>query len=54
MANLPARVRGKRGAAPRYKLTPENQEMQRRRKSTANRNLTVLKAALNLPSTKGW
>ena len=47
MAKLPARVRGKRGAAPRYKLRPENEETQRRRQSTANRNLTVLKAALN-------
>ena len=47
MAKLPARVRGKRGAAPRYRRRPENEETQRRRQSTANRNLTVLKAALN-------
>lgn len=47
MAKLPARVRAQRGAAPRYKLTPVNEETRRRRQSTANRNLTVLKAALN-------
>lgn len=47
MAKLPARVRSKRGAAPRYKLTPESEDTNRRRQSTANRNLTVLKAALN-------
>lgn len=48
IAKLPGRVRTKRGAtAPRYKVAPENEETRRRRRSTANRTLTVLKAALN-------
>ena len=34
-------------AAPRFKVVPEDDETKRRRRSTANRVLTILKAALN-------
>src|SRR6516165_1086794 len=34
-------------SAPRYKMVPEDAESKRRRRSTANRVLTILKAALN-------
>jgi integrase len=48
VAKLPPRVRQKRGAtATRYKLLPENDDTRRQRRSTANRVLTILKAALN-------
>jgi integrase len=48
MAKLPGRVRQKAGVnAPRYRVAPIDDETQRRRCSTANRVLTILKAALN-------
>src|SRR5262245_52416495 len=40
-------VRGKRGEMPKYRMTANDDEAKRRRKSSANRTLTVLKAALN-------
>ncbi|MCC2663520.1 MAG: integrase family protein [Geminicoccaceae bacterium] len=43
----PARVRTRRGEAPRHREAPDAPEAQRARRSTANRLLTVLKAALN-------
>jgi integrase len=48
MAKLPARVRPKAGAtAPRFRLVTDDDESKRRRRSTANRTLSILKAALN-------
>lgn len=46
LANTPARVRSKKGEAQRYRAT-DDPEHERRRKASANRILTVLKAALN-------
>jgi integrase len=46
LASTPARVRSSKGAPLQYKKTSD-QETSRRRRSTANRTLTVLKAALN-------
>ncbi len=46
LAKAPARIRTKKGDGQRFK-TETHPENQRRRKSTANRILTVLKAALN-------
>ncbi|WP_249166350.1 site-specific integrase [Bradyrhizobium sp. JYMT SZCCT0428] len=62
LAKAPARVRTKKGEEQQFKSTndPENE---RRRKSSANRVLTILKAALNLaahdrpkaiPSDAAW
>jgi integrase len=48
IAKLPPRVRRKKfDRAPRYKTVPEDADSKRRRRSTANRVLTILKAALN-------
>ena len=47
VANMPPRLRSKRGKAPRYRDAPTDEEGRRRRKATVNRTLTVLKAALN-------
>jgi len=48
IAKMPPRVRRKKfDTAPRYKMVPEDAESKRRRRSTANRVLTILKAALN-------
>jgi integrase len=46
LAQTPARVRSAKGAPLRFKKTTDA-ETTRRRRSTANRTLTVLKAALN-------
>src|SRR5690242_5098032 len=44
----PARLRTKKVAKQKFRQSAElNQEVLRRRKATANRNLTVLRAALN-------
>lgn len=60
VANAPARIRTKKGQEQRFK-TETHPENSRRRKSTANRILTVLKAALNrswragqVPSDTAW
>jgi integrase len=54
IAKLPPRVRQKRGAtAARYKVVPETDETKRKRRSTANRTLTILKAALNYAFDEG-
>lgn len=51
-ANTPARIRTRKGAE--QQLRPlDSPEARRRRKSTANRDLTVLKAALNLAHANG-
>jgi hypothetical protein len=47
LAEQPARVRTRRGAPPRYRGAPAGPEATRARQSSANRLLTVLKAALN-------
>jgi integrase len=47
LAETPARVRSAIGAAPQFK-TGDDPEAPRRRRNTANRVLSVLKAALNL------
>jgi len=62
LAANPARARNRKGAALRYrKVNPKDPEANRRRQATANRVLTVLKAALNhawrvgkLPSDDAW
>ena len=54
LATLPPRVRQKRSAkVARYKVVPENDETKRQRRSTANRVLTILKAALNYAFDEG-
>lgn len=47
LAKMPARIRSKAGGAQRFRALSEDDESRRRRRSTANRTLTVLKAALN-------
>jgi hypothetical protein len=47
LARQPARVRTRRGESPRHREAPDGPETLRARRSTANRLLTVLKAALN-------
>jgi integrase len=47
IANTPPRVRAPSGAATKFRTVEENEEAKRGRKATANRVLTVLKAALN-------
>ncbi len=61
LARAPAHVRGRRGASPRLGSPPETDEARRRRKSTANRTLNILKAALNhafdsgkVPTNNAW
>jgi integrase len=50
LAKAGARIRVKKGEAQRFKEIADPDEHHRRRKSTANRILTILKAALN----KAW
>jgi integrase len=47
LADSPARLRARRGAPPRFRPVDTSDEGVRRRRSTANRTLNVLKAALN-------
>jgi integrase len=61
LAKSPARVRTKKDAKQQYKQQPDGDENRRRRKSSANRTLTILKAALNrawrdgrVPSDTAW
>jgi integrase len=54
LAKLPPRLRQKLDAtAPRFKVEPQDAETKRRRRSTANRILTILKAALNYAFDEG-
>jgi integrase len=62
LAKVPARVRTKKGERQQFKTT-DDPENERRRKSSVNRILTILKAALNLaahdypkaiPSDAAW
>jgi len=48
IADTPSRLRTKKGNEPRYRDAATTPEGLRRRRSTANRLLTILKAALNL------
>ena len=61
LAEAPARLRTGRGQEQQYRAEPAGEEAIRRRRSTANRTLTVLKAALNhafnegrVPSDLAW
>jgi integrase len=61
LAKTGARIRVKKGEEQRFKEITDPEEHQRRRRSTANRILTVLKAALNkvwrerkVPSDAAW
>jgi integrase len=61
LAETPARVRTRAGQAPRYREQDPSAEAVRQRRSTANRVLTILKAALNhahregrCPGDDGW
>jgi integrase len=47
LAETPARLRAKRGGEPQYRRLDRSAEGVRKRRATANRVLTVLKAALN-------
>jgi integrase len=47
VAKAPARVRTKKGVQQKFRANEEDPDRDRRRKSTANRILTILKAALN-------
>jgi integrase len=47
IAKAPARIRTKKGVEQQFRNNDDDHEWERRRKSTANRVLTVLKAALN-------
>jgi integrase len=47
LADTPAFVRTKPGEAQQYKAAPADDEAKRRRRASANRTLTMLKAALN-------
>jgi integrase len=53
LAERPARLRTKRGKAQRHRLADMSTETQRRRRATANRILTVLKAVLNHARREG-
>jgi integrase len=61
IAEQPPRLRSKAGEAPRHRTADSGPEAVRRRRSTANRVLTILKAALNhshregrCPSDDAW
>ena len=47
MATTPKRLRSQRGEGPRYRDRIDGAEGARKRKATANRTLSILKAALN-------
>lgn len=61
VAETPPRVRSKNGAEPKFREVDDSPDAIRRRKASANRTLTVLKAALNrawregkVPSDAEW
>jgi integrase len=53
IAEMPARLRTKAGTAQRYREADNSPDAVRRRRSTANRVLTILKAALNHAHREG-
>ena len=62
VATAPPRLRSRKGAAPRHReIDGDDAEQRRKRRATANRMLTILKAALNrawregkIPSDDAW
>jgi integrase len=61
LARAPARLRTRKGERQRHREPVEGDETKRRRRSSANRTLTILKAALNrawragkVPSDDAW
>jgi hypothetical protein len=54
VANTPARIRGKKGSGPRFRNVDEkDKDTVRRRRASANRTLTILKAGLNMAWREG-
>jgi integrase len=54
VANTPARIRGKKGSGPRFReVDGKDEDIIRRRRASANRTLTILKAALNMAWREG-
>jgi integrase len=53
LASSPARLRSKTGSGPRFKPAAQTEEEKRARKSSANRVLAILQAALNYSVTQG-
>lgn len=54
VANTPARIRGGKGHSPRYRVTDvKDEDSVRRRRASANRTLTILKATLNMAWREG-
>jgi len=53
VAETPPRVRVKKGADPKFRDLEDDPEAVRRRRATANRTLTILKAALNYAWREG-
>jgi integrase len=54
LANSPARIRGKKRSGPRFRQADDGDEDAiRRRRASANRTLTILKAALNMSWREG-
>jgi hypothetical protein len=53
LTTKPPRVRSKKGQEQSYRDVPQNEDAVRRRRSTANRVLTILKAALNNAYQRG-
>ena len=47
LAKVPPRLRSKAGAKQRYRIVADDDETRRKRRSSANRTLTILKGALN-------
>ncbi len=61
LAERPARLRTRRGEEQKHKAAPDNDEAKRKRRASANRTMTILKAALNYawregktPSDAAW
>lgn len=61
LANAPARLRTAKGATQNVRVTADTDDARRRRRSSANRVLTILKAALNcayrdgrVPADDAW
>ena len=54
VVHTPARIRGKRGNSPRFRpIDQKDEDAVRRRRASANRTLTILKAALNMAWREG-
>ncbi len=54
LSKAPARVRTRKGQKQQYREADDSAEVIRRRRSTANRVLTILKAALNFAHDEGY